>query len=157
MSNILDEVKIRYVLSILLLFNLILMELQVPKLRREPLGYEFLSEGNAVVNIAPLRLDDYIIKSGHIFGTTYGRVSHIKHDCDLLGNSSITSEYVMVGYKGRPFTSRGNSGAFVLNSYGELVGLLIVGQERLSMAYVTSITEVIRDIQEVTGHEVTFL
>lgn len=86
---------------------------------------------------------------------TYGRVSHIKHDCKLDGNDSVTSEYVVVGQKLMSFAQRGDSGAFVLNGRGRLVGLLIAGQEELNTAYVTPIEEVMRDIQDVTGQKVT--
>jgi hypothetical protein len=155
MSNILGEAKIRYLLTVLLPSNSILTKLQVPELPKKPQGYDFLSEGNAVVGMAPLSVDDHVTKSGYETGTTYGRVSHIKHDCNLPGNSSLTSEYVVVGHKGRLFASKGDSGAFVLNGHGKLAGLLIAGQEELGTAYVTPIMEVIQDIQEVTGHEVT--
>ena len=114
----------------------------------------FLSEGNAVVDVAQLGMDDYVIKTGYSSGTTYGRLSHIKHDWNLPGNGSLTSEYVVVSHKGRPFAFKGDSGAFVLNQYGKLAGLLVAGQEELGTAYVTPIIEVIPDIQEVTGHEV---
>jgi hypothetical protein len=102
-----------------------------------------------------LSIGDYVIKTGYSSGTTYGIVSHIKHDCALSGNSSLTSEYVVVGLVGSPFASKGDSGAFVLNGHGKLAGLLIAGQDLLGTTYVTPITEVIRDIQEVTGHKVT--
>jgi hypothetical protein len=155
MSNIPGKVTIRYVLTILLLSNTILTELQVPEFLKKPQGYELLSGGSAVIDVAPLGLDDHVIKSGHMSDTTFGRVSHIKHDCDLHGNSSLTSEYVVVGHKGRPFAFEGDSGAFVVNGHGKLVGLLIAGEEKLGTSYVTPIMEVMRDIQEVTGLEVT--
>jgi hypothetical protein len=155
MSSILGEVRTRYVLPVLLASGSILTELQVPGLERKPPGYEALSEGGAVVGVDQLSMDDYVVKAGYLSGTTYGRHSHIKHDCNLPGNSSLTSEFVVVGHKGRPFALKGDSGAFVLNSYGKLVGLLIAGQEELNTAYVTPMTEVMRDIQQVTGHQVT--
>jgi hypothetical protein len=155
MSGILGKVKTRYVPPVLLPSSSIPTELQVPELPRKPRGFEFLSEGNAVVDVAPLSIDDNVIKSGYSSGTTYGRVSHIKHDCNVPGNSLPTSEYVVVGNKGRPFAFRGDSGAFVLNGHGKLVGLLIAGQEELGTAYVTPITEVAQDILDVTGHGVT--
>ncbi|KAI9861192.1 MAG: hypothetical protein M1813_005365 [Trichoglossum hirsutum] len=130
-------------------------ENRVPQLPRKPWEFEYLSEGNAVVDVAPLSMDDNVIKSGYSSGTTYGRVSHIKHDCNVPGNSLPTSEYVVVGNKGRPFAFQGDSGAFVLDGHGRLVGLLIAGQEELGTVYVTPITEVAQDILDVTGHEVT--
>jgi len=130
-------------------------ENKVPELPRKPRGFEFLSEGNAVVDVAPLSVGDNVIKSGYSSGMTYGSVSHIKYDCNVPGNSSPTSEYVVVGNKGRPFAFRGDSGAFVLNGHGKLVGLLIAGQEELGTAYVTPIMEVAWDILDVTGHGVT--
>ncbi|KAI9860889.1 MAG: hypothetical protein M1813_005567 [Trichoglossum hirsutum] len=130
-------------------------ENKVPELERAPPGYQVLSEGDAVVGVAQLSMDDYVVKAGYSSGTTYGWFSHIKHDCNLPGNSSLTSEYVIAGHKGRPFALRGDSGAFVLNRHGNLAGLLIAGHEELGIAYVTPMTEVMRDIQQVTGHQVT--
>ncbi|KAI9784443.1 MAG: hypothetical protein M1839_002099 [Geoglossum umbratile] len=130
-------------------------ENKVPEMMGEPLEYEFLSEGDAVVEVAELTLDDYVVKAGYATNTTYGTVSHIQHDCNIPGNSSTTSEYVVVGHKGKAFALGGDSGAFVLNSYGKLVGLLIAGHETLDAVLVTPITEVMQDIQQVTGHQVT--
>ena len=155
MSRILGEVRTRYVLPVLLAPGSILTELQVPGLGGAPPGYHALSEGDAVVDVAELSMDDYVVKAGYSSGTTYGWFSHIKHDCNLPGNSSLTSEYVIVGHKGRPFALKGDSGAFVLNRRGGLAGLLIAGHKDLNTAYVTPITEVMQDIQQVTGHQVT--
>ncbi|KAI9762376.1 MAG: hypothetical protein M1840_001269 [Geoglossum simile] len=130
-------------------------ENKIPEFPGKPLGYDFLSERDVVSSMAPLTLDDHVVKAGSTSRTTYGRVSHIKHDCNIPGNGSITSEYVVVGQKGRPFAFQGDSGAFVVNGNGKLAGILIAGQDQLGTAYVTPITEVMRDIQEVTGHEVT--
>jgi hypothetical protein len=108
-----------------------------------------------VVDIEPFNVDDLVVKSGSASGVSYGRFSHIKHDCNLPGNKSTTSERVIVGWKRMPFASKGDSGAFVLNSHGKLAGLLIAGQEDLGTAYVTPIQEVMQDIEEVTGCRVT--
>ncbi|KAH0551620.1 hypothetical protein GP486_007161 [Trichoglossum hirsutum] len=130
---------------------------EVPKLPFNPYEYSRLSEGDRVARIAPLGIDDYVVKAGSKTNTTYGRISHIKHDCNLPGNESATttSEYVVVGLEGAAFGSKGDSGAFVLNSYGRLAGLLIAGQEALGTVYVTPIEEVMRDMEKVTGCLVT--
>ncbi|KAI9769452.1 MAG: hypothetical protein M1839_003666 [Geoglossum umbratile] len=122
-------------------------ENKVPELPGKKPGYTGLSEGDAVVGVAQLSMGDYVVKAGYSSGTTYGELSHIKHDCNLPGNSLPTSEYMVVGDKGRPFALKGDSGAFVLNKYGQLAGLLIAGQEELGTAFVTPMMEVLRDIQ----------
>ncbi|KAI9759457.1 MAG: hypothetical protein M1840_003267, partial [Geoglossum simile] len=139
----------------LLLSDTLLTGWQVPQLYNKPQRYDYLVEENVVDSVAALSLDDRVAKAGYMSNVTYGRVSHIKHDCKLPGKSSNTSEYVVVGQEGRPFAFRGDSGAFVLNSSGDLAGLLIAGQEELGTSYVTPIEEVMRDMAEVTGHEVT--
>ncbi|KAH0558345.1 hypothetical protein GP486_004993 [Trichoglossum hirsutum] len=128
---------------------------EVPRLLFKPLEYSYLSEGNTVTEIAPLSIDEDVMKTGSKTSTTYGRISHIKHDCNIGGNGSTTSEYVVVGREGTLFAAKGDSGAFVLDRRGRLAGLLIAGEEALGTVYVTPIEEVMRDIEEVTGCSVT--
>jgi hypothetical protein len=62
----------------------------------------------------------------------------------------ITWEYAFASSEG-PFAESGDSGTFVFNQIGGVVGLLWGGAERSDTAYVTPIEAIFDDIKEVTG------
>lgn len=97
--------------------------------------------------------DDYtVILHGAKTKRSRGIFSHIKSDCRLPGQPGYTREHVFVGLRGEPFAVRGDSGAFVLDRQGCLVGLLVGGPERGVHAYVTPIGEVCADIKARTDY-----
>jgi len=69
----------------------------------------------------------------------------------LAGNPSRTDEIVILGLRGKPFSEKGDSGAFVLDTAGNLVALLVGGCSSASQTYVTPIAEVFESIRDLTG------
>lgn len=66
-------------------------------------------------------------------------------------NGKITSERVVTGTEGI-FARPGDSGGFVINEEGELVGMLFGGpDQRGGPGYVTPIEELVADIRARTG------
>ena len=72
-----------------------------------------------------LELGVRVMKVGRTTNVTYGYVSHIKPDCDFKSNPAYTGEFVVTGLKGALFSDEGDSGAFVLNEFGLLFGIII--------------------------------
>lgn len=95
---------------------------------------------------------------GKSSGAVVGEVSHIDSRVRPPGLDRITTEFVVCGTNGSKFTVPGDSGAFVLDTEGALVGLLWGGPRGKGHdgnGYVTPITEVLRDIEHQTGAKVT--
>lgn len=66
----------------------------------------------------------------------------------MSGNPGETTEAVFTsGSISTPFSKKGDSGSWVLNSDGQLGGLLLAGQEGMSWSYVTPISVVLADIE----------
>jgi len=72
-----------------------------------------------------LELDMRVMKVGRTTNVAYGYISHIKPDWAFKGNPALTKEFVVTGLKGALFSDEGDSGAFVLNEFGLLFGIII--------------------------------
>lgn len=106
-----------------------------------------------------------VYKMGRTSGMTFGKYSHIEShvEMELWVNDEnkkplkrITSEYVFVPLKrdGEEFSREGDSGSWVVDKSGKLAGL-IWGSNALQGSYVTSIADVIVDIEKQTKMEVS--
>ena len=103
-----------------------------------------------------LELGQQVMKVGRTTNVTYGYVSHIDSECKFPGNPTTSTEFAITGLKGTQFSDKGDSGAFVLNEFGQLVGM-IIGGGVLGETFVMPIQEVTADIMETTGYSVHLL
>ncbi len=104
--------------------------------------------------IAPLTIGQIVVKFGRSTGTTVGVVSGIKTDACIPGSPAQTSEYTVVGMGGRTFANEGDSGAWVVQADGTLVGMVLAACLDSGVTYVTPIEAVFKDIKAQTGREV---
>lgn len=66
--------------------------------------------------------------------------------------TKITHEHAVANTRSRsPFSEPGDSGAFVVDPRGGVIGLLIGGWDRKNSTYFTPIETVFDDIKDVTG------
>lgn len=105
-----------------------------------------------------LGMNDEVILFGMASGVTAGFFSYIDSTVHLQGlDKPPTTECVVVGYGSHHFCNYGDSGAFVLDTDGLLVGMLIGGSLGPGLngnGYVTRIGEVFADIEAQTGMKV---
>ncbi len=68
----------------------------------------------------------------------------------------ITNEHVIISNKDEPFSEDGDSGAWVLNRHGDLVGMIwgAANDREQKYCYFTPIAVLKKDIEEQTGMEV---
>lgn len=91
-------------------------------------------------------------------GSVLGRFSSIKSDVWYPENGRLTTECVATPVGPGPFQGPGDSGAWLVNKDGRLVGLLFggpAGKHCLGPGYFTPIAAVLSDIRARTGHEVS--
>ncbi|KAJ5092005.1 hypothetical protein NUU61_006875 [Penicillium alfredii] len=103
-----------------------------------------------------------VFKSGRTSGTTSGYYSElrqihiyrIKDPSSPGGSRTIPTWVHAICKKGRqPFSALGDSGAFVFDRHGNVIGLHFSGSEGKEISYMISILDVFRDIREVTHAE----
>lgn len=110
-----------------------------------------------VTEINPIQLGERAVMFGKRSGPTLGVVSAADSKVGRAGLPGTTIEYVVTGVDNEDFAKGGDSGTFVLDSTGALVGLLWggpIGEQHEGPGYVTPILEVIKDIEERTGYKV---
>lgn len=108
--------------------------------------------GNPVVEMASIKgySDEHVIVFGRTCDTRHGRYSHIESNIKWKEQSEVTKEQVFCG-QGSGFGDDGDSGGFVLDQEGRLVGMLVAGQISRGVGYVTPIETVFLDISVKTG------
>ena len=101
---------------------------------------------------------DELYKIGRSSGFTKGEYGpleqvHIYRSRDPQGNpvSVATLEHSISYPPTSPFCLLGDSGSFIFENSGGVVGLLFGASERKDTAYFTHITDLFDDIKEVTG------
>ena len=99
--------------------------------------------------------DDSGMKFGRTTGYTTGVFNSIKSHCVLPNNDGESKEWCFLG-DNRDFSSKGDSGSFVLSELGELGGVVIGGTTAnySDLTYVTPIHEVFQDIEQRLGYTV---
>lgn len=108
----------------------------------------FVPGSDTVIDWKDISLGGIAFKSGRTTGLTTAEFSRIKAQCMMSGNPGETTEAVFTsGSISTPFSKKGDSGSWVLNSDGQLGGLLLAGQEGMSWSYVTPISVVLADIE----------
>lgn len=104
--------------------------------------------------IGSLSIDQTVVKIGRATGVTVGIVNSVRTDVQLPGSPHQTREFVVIGMRGRPFADEGDSGAFVILPDGALVGMVVGGDTKCNLTFVTPIQAIFNDIQTRTGWEV---
>jgi len=101
-----------------------------------------------------MSLDDDLILYDKVSEMTCERLSAIKSSIQWPERKGVTTECVVTAQDGLAFALLGDSGSFVLNQTGALVGLLIAGVDGRGTGYVTPIQEIWEDVRTRTGHEI---
>lgn len=112
--------------------------------------------GDVVWQVGQLVLYEDLMMLGNVSGATCGRYNHIKSNVFWNDQTHPTAEHVICG-RLSTFGQCGDSGAFVLDHFGRLVGMLVAGQSKEGWGYVTPIEAVFADIERKTGCEVSLL
>ena len=63
----------------------------------------------------------------------------------------VTHEWEIIGKHQEPFAIPGDSGSFVGNGRGEVVGMLLGGHERTDTSIFTPMVEIFDDIKRITN------
>lgn len=91
-------------------------------------------------------------KIGRDTSRTCGRLSGTRSHCKFEGNSLETTEQFYAPSRGsQMFAAPGDSGAWVLNADGGLVGLLFGGYDGTTWSYVTPIEVVLESVRSTLG------
>lgn len=102
-----------------------------------------------------MKLGDELLLFGRVSGVTTGTFSAILSSIAWPEQPTLTRESAICGNGGKSFAKKGDSGAFVLNREGKLVGILIAGNKATTgVVYVTPIQAVVDDIHAQTGYDV---
>ena len=113
-----------------------------------------LKPGDAISEFGVMKPGDELMLFGRISGVKIGEVSAVISDIKWCEQPRLTKEYAICRNDGERFAEEGDSGAFVLNRGGQLVGILVGGNKAAGQAYVTPIKAVIDDISAQTGYDV---
>lgn len=103
--------------------------------------------GGAVLGVGALEIDQDVYKYGRSTGPTTGVVSGIKCDVRLEKNGTETCEFFVSASDGTPFSRGGDSGAWVVNTAGEVVGMVLGGCDQRSISYVTPMEFLLKRIE----------
>ncbi|KAI9705544.1 MAG: hypothetical protein M1836_006299 [Candelina mexicana] len=100
-----------------------------------------------------------VVQLGKRTTATFGTVNEIRTDVKMVELPGQTlREIVIVGDKGVEFSQHGDSGAWVFNEYGDVLGMMYGGQETGDCgAFVTPIDEIRASILEMTGYRMRIL
>lgn len=121
-----------------------------------------MGQAPLVERTAGIDLGEEVVLVGRTSDVRIGIFNAIESRAAFPALERRTTEYVVTSRDGLAFAAPGDSGAFVLNRQGELMGLLIggpleKGQDGVrptGAGYVTPIEAVFADIQAQTGYNV---
>lgn len=114
-----------------------------------PVDFIKLEADDPIIEIGTFNTGDPLFHVGRSSGVKFGVCSGIKPDIDWPEHGCLTSEWMVSG-KGKPFCDYGDSGAWVMNEDGLLVGM-VFGASLAGPAYVTPIQCILADIKARTG------
>ena len=101
-----------------------------------------------------------LIKCGRTTGWTEGLINSIdQYHFDDCANPNLDGSYpravsqnpLVLSRSRSPFAEKGDSGAFVLNELGKLVGIVIGGSTTGDHSFMTLIDDIFEDIIHLTG------
>lgn len=109
----------------------------------------------------PLDLDNPVVKSGRSTGFTRGyvnvikgvRIAHVRNARGPGSRSIETFELQVTGKDQMDFGVPGDSGSFITDLNGKVIGMLLGGTERANASYVTPLVDIFEDIKRVTRAE----
>ncbi|KAI9007082.1 hypothetical protein BC832DRAFT_591690 [Gaertneriomyces semiglobifer] len=115
-----------------------------------------LTWGGYIRGVVDIDTDLEVYKYGRSSGASWGKVNGVKTSVKLPGSKCDTSEWVVVNVDlHRSFSTGGDSGAWVTDKYGQLVGYVIGGGGSSSgkdgLTYVSPIKFVLECIERKTG------
>ncbi len=129
-------------------------------------GGRFAFQGNThvgYVSLSPLYAGLDVFKVGRTTGLTVGAIERISSYVKVTRQSNSKQKapmrttleiYAVRGLYDTLFNKAGDSGAWILDPLGDLVGLLWGGCEKSGHGYFTPIRLVIDDIEKFTGKKV---
>lgn len=113
-----------------------------------------LTEDSYVKNMDRIRPGSWVAKTGRTTGVTSGTVNLMRRFVHWEQHGDFCSEEVEVLGLAEDFADGGDSGSFVMNVSGELVGLLIgkeSGATGWNSGFVTPIQDIQQDVKQQTG------
>lgn len=117
-----------------------------------PAGYRVTSD-SIIQQTCEIRPGSWVVKNGKSTGVTSGRVSRLTRLVQWE-NQQESEEVDVVGLT-KDFAQAGDSGSFVVDEDGNLVGLLIATDLITSCGLVTPIEELLADVKAMTGGYLT--
>lgn len=109
-----------------------------------------MTEDSMVTNMDRIRPGSWVAKTGRTTGVTSGIVNQMRRFIHWEQHGDFCSEEVEVLGLAEDFADRGDSGSFVMNVSGELVGLLIgkdCGATEWGAGFVTPIQDLQEDVK----------
>ena len=104
----------------------------------------------------PAAIDNQVWKKGQTTDVTLGTVNGIREVVMWEGEgvSLKSQEWVIMGNQYQRFSEKGDSGSFIIDRGGHLIGLLHCGHLTLDLTYFTQYHVLVDDIKNTTGWEV---
>ena len=113
-----------------------------------------ISSDSKIRQFGSLAEGDWVAKQGRTSGYTSGTVNRMRRRVTWANYSDFVSEEIEVLGLTTDFADHGDSGSFVTNIRGELVGL-VIGRESNSadfdIGFVTPIEDIQQDVKEMSG------
>jgi hypothetical protein len=105
-----------------------------------------------------LKKSDIVAMVSKNSGTRVGRYSRIKAVVMLDDSPEPTSEHVIMSLDGRSmFSVKGDSGSWIINCSGKVIGMLIGGNEKTGCTYFTPIDLLVDSVEKTTGKKLRWL
>lgn len=130
---------------------------QVP----ERFNLDFRPTTTIISKTALPRMDEHLFKLGRTTGFTRGMYNGIpevtledwREEDPGHKREIARRDHLVIGtaFEEFPFSDQGDSGAFILDRTGKLIGLLLGGNDHTSGTRFTLISNVFEDIKKVTG------
>lgn len=117
-----------------------------------PQGYR-VTQDSIITNISEVIPGSWVVKRGKTTGVTSGYINRMPRI--IQWEDQQESEEVDVVGLIQDFVQGGDSGSFVVDEFGNLVGLLIATDRVTSCAFVTPIGEILADVKTITGGNLT--
>lgn len=128
--------------------------LDLTRLELPPLGSYDIGEGFIITETAAVQLNEFVIKKGRTSGITSGFTNKMQRVIAWPSFGGKETEEIEVMGLGKDFGDPGDSGSFITDMKGRLVGLLFAKDACVSsydVSFMTPIHDVQDNVREVTG------